>query len=213
MTIDEIKNAISVAEKNDPGYDLFSIDKIKILSGNSIRILLNQLAKKSSHYLEAGVYCGGSFCAAVYGNDHLVETCAIDHWNENLHYANGRNSFIAHVAQYHPKHVKFTLIEKNHWDVNQLPFQPDLYYYDGAHDAVSQEKALTHFGKMCQESFVYCVDDFNNAEVKIGTHRGLKNFEVEFTWELNTPFNAKTLVSPYVSPWWNGFAVYKLRQK
>lgn len=211
MTIDQVKEAIREGEQLS--RNLYPIHRIKILSGDAIRHTLNALASRAEYYLEAGVYCGGSFCAATFNNTNLKGTCAIDNWGENFHYQTGRDAFKQNVAQFFPKDVPFTLIEKNHWEVEQLPFTPDLYYYDGKHDALSQEKALTHFGPMCAEKFVYCVDDLNNAEVKTGTYRGLERFNVLYRHEVFTPFNARTLTSPYVSPYWNGFGIYLLEQK
>lgn len=213
ITIEQIEKAIANAKDPLTTRNLFPISNIRILSGNGIRKLLNEIASHSEYYLEAGVFCGGTFCAAIYNNDNLKGVCAIDHWNENANYANGKNSFNQHVPQYKPKNVPLTLIEKNHWDVSELPFKPDFYFYDGAHDEASQEKALTHFGKMCTDTFCFVVDDWNNKEVQAGTRKGLEHFEILFEHLIPTQYNARSLTSPHISPFWNGFGVWILKQK
>ncbi len=158
-------------------------------------------------YLECGVYCGLSFTSAMYRNHNLKHAVAIDSWTEKFGKGiDPRKEFLENIDKYYPKGVPFTLIESNHWDVKELPEAPDLFYYDGAHDSLSQEKALTHFGPMCAYEFTYCVDDWNWPEVRNGTMKGLDQFEILDAWEKTTPKDDDP-------EWWNGFFVAKLRQK
>lgn len=189
--------------------NLFDIKEVRGLSGDCIRRILNKLVSESTVYLECGVYCGLSFTSAMYGNILLKHAIAIDSWAEKFGKGiDPRKEFLAAVEKYYPKEVPFTLIEANHWDVKELPEKPDLFYYDGAHDEFSQQRALTHFGPMCAKEFTFCVDDWNRPVVRKGTLKGLAQFEIVDAWEkilAQTDTNDKQ--------WWNGFAVFKLKQK
>ncbi len=176
------------------------------LTGNRIKTFLNELNKQVDRYLECGVYCGVTFCSAIYGNDHL-KAIAIDSWAErfNLKHGHPRDLFLENVETFRGKTV-INLIQSDHWAVKELPFKPQVYFYDGAHDALSQEKALTHYGKMCEDTFIFVVDDYNRKEVKDGTARGLQHFEVLYSLELGNSMNDS-------EGWWCGIAVFVLKQK
>jgi len=193
-----------------PEIELYPIEDVRGLSGNSIRRILNALVAQADVYLECGVYCGLSFTSAMYRNDLLKHAIAIDSWAEKFGKGiDPRKEFLAAVEKYFPKTVPFTLIEANHWDVKELPEQPDLFYYDGAHDMKSQERALTHYGKMCTEEFIFCCDDWNRPVVREGTRKGLQNFVIVDEWEkILDP-----LKDTNDKEWWNGFYVARLQQK
>lgn len=159
------------------GTELF--DKAEIqhsLTGDCVRKLLNTAVRASESYLELGVYCGGTFCAAMYGNDD-VPAVAIDSWRETFGIT--VKSGIKPKDEFH-KNTKrfikapFTFIESDHWDVKTLPFSPRLFFYDGDHSIMAQEKALTHYAPMCADIFIYLVDDFNWDRVRAGTLLGIQ---------------------------------------
>lgn len=188
--------------------ELFPITEVRILSGQRIRQFLNALLSEGElHYLEVGVYCGGSFAAATYKNENLLSVTAIDSWAERFGGgAQPKKEFMDAVAKYVPKNVQFTLIENNCWAVESLPYPPDVFYYDGPHTALDQEKALTHFGPKCADQFIYMVDDLNWKQVQAGTRKGLEKFNV--LWELEIFSRGDSQPD-----WWNGFGVFILEQK
>lgn len=187
---------------------MYPIADVRGMSGDGIRQILNRLAASSNVYLECGVYCGLSFTSAMYNNTTLQRAIAIDSWAEftNQGRINPRKEFLAAVEKYYPKEIPFTLIEQDHWSVKGLPEQPDLFYYDGDHSELSQQKALTHYGPMCTEYFTYCVDDWNWERVRKGTLKGLDHFTIIDAWE-------KLVPTADDKNWWNGFAVFRLQQK
>jgi hypothetical protein len=187
---------------------LYPIEDVRGMSGQSIRQLLNGLVAGAKVYLECGLYCGLSFTSAMQHNTFLTRAIAIDSWAE---FTQGgrikpREEFLAAVAKYYPKNVPLTLLEQDHWSVTELPAKPDLFYYDGAHDERSQERALTHYGPLCAEEFIFCCDDWNWEKVRRGTLRGLDHFTILDQWEKRVP-------SDNDKEWWNGFYVALLRQK
>lgn len=210
MNKEELIEAVASLDHPDT---LFPKEEIPhSLTGDKVRQLLNALVKRSTIYLECGVYCGGTFNAAMYKNNHITKAVAIDSWAETFGITTRlgikpRTEFMNNVAKYFPKGVPFQMIEADHWAVTSLDCKPDLFFYDGAHDSNSQEKALTHFGKMCADTFVYVVDDFDWPKVVVGTNRGLEHFEVLDSYYLTTnkPSDAEHF--------WNGIYVALLKQK
>ncbi len=187
---------------------LYPIADVRGMTGESIRQLLNYRVSQARVYLEAGLYCGLSFTSAMYENEKLERAIAIDSWAEftDKGRINPRNEFLAAVKKYYPPNVPLTLIEQDHWTVKGLPEVPDLFYYDGDHSELSQQRALSHFGPMCAGEFFYCVDDWNWDRVRRGTLKGLSNFTIIDGWE-------KFTTSGSDSEFWNGFAMFKLKQK
>lgn len=187
---------------------LYPIRDVRGMSGDRIRMILSSLTDISKHYLECGLYCGLSLTSACYNNHSLKSVTGIDSWAEftNRGKINPRNEFLNACQKYFPEHLQLNLIERNCWDVKELPHKPDLYYYDGDHSELSQEKALTHFGPMCADEFIYCCDDWNRPEVQRGTHKGLEMFDVLYEW---------SYIPPQLndSDWWCGFYVALLKQK
>jgi hypothetical protein len=159
-----------------PGVELFDRNEIpNSLTGDRVRKLLNQAVRESTGYLELGVYCGGTFCAAMYGNN--TPAIAVDSWRETFGIT--VKSGIKPKDEFHKNtsrlvEAPFTFIESDHWAVNELPFKPDLYFYDGDHSQLAQEKALTHYAPMCSDIFIYFVDDFNWDRVRAGTLSGIQ---------------------------------------
>jgi len=159
------------------GVELFDRNEIPhSLTGDLVRKLLNQAVRESDSYMELGVYCGGTFCAAMYGNDD-VPAVAIDSWRETFGIT--VKSGIRPKDEFH-KNTKrfikasFTFIESDHWEVKALPISPRLFFYDGDHSIMAQEKALTHYAPMCADVFIYIVDDFNWERVRAGTLLGIQ---------------------------------------
>jgi hypothetical protein len=202
----ELKECVGLALVRNA--NLFPISEVRILSGERIRQFLNNLLGLGEfHYLEVGVYCGGSFSAATYHNDKLASVTAIDSWAERFGGgAQPKKEFLEAVAKYVPKNVPFTLIENNCWAVDKLSHAPDVFYYDGPHTALDQEKALTHFGPMCAKQFIYICDDYNWKQVQAGTRKGLEKFNV--IWELEIFSRGDSQPD-----WWNGLFIAVLEQK
>lgn len=210
ITIDDIKGAIG--EAFTESRDLFPIDSVRHLTGNRNRHFLNAIASRADHYLEVGVYCGASFSAAIYKNQNLKMAIAIDSWAENFGGgAEPKKEFFEAMDKYLPPNFNWQLYQQNCWDVTELPVKPDVFYYDGAHDEKSQERALTHFGKMCADQFVYICDDYNPysphwQQVVRGTKKGLSGFNVLWEAEIISTGDSRP-------DWWNGMYVGLLSQK
>lgn len=205
MSIKELQAAVGCALVDIDRY-LFDISNVRILSGERNRQLLNALLgySKPLHYLEVGAYCGGSFAAAMFKNKHVASATVIDSWAEKFGGgAKPREEFMAAYEGYVPKEIPFTLLEQDCWSVTKLPHKPDVFYYDAGHTALDQERALTHFGPMCANNFIYLVDDYNWPKVYEGTRKGLKNFDIEFELEILSRTESD-------KDWWNGLGIFIL---
>lgn len=49
-----------------------------------------------------------------------------------------------------------------------------MYFYDGAHTALDQEKAFTYSDSLFAPIFIAIIDDWNHSPVKIGTRKAFE---------------------------------------
>ena len=83
-----------------------------------------------------------------------------------------------------------------------------VYFYDGNHDIVNQQKAFTCLGYVLDDVFITIVDDWNWDFVRIGTDRAFKllGYKVLYQRALFTGSNGD------MSSWWNGLYVAVVRK-
>ena len=174
------------------------------MSSNKVRHLLNNLCSKpGTRYLEIGCFKGSTLVSALYGNNHWVEKAvAIDNFSEfggpreELH-----NNIKNHIAD-----ANLQFIEG---DFEQLviPISGiNVYFYDGAHDAQSQQFALHLMYPFLAKQFIYIVDDWNHPPAREGTEEGLKLYKVLKKVELPANFNGDK------ENYWNGIAIFLLEK-
>jgi hypothetical protein len=66
--IERVEAALNCANTNQTKLTEKQLKKVKGLSGEKIRILLNELIKEDTNYLEVGTFTGSTFINAMYGN-------------------------------------------------------------------------------------------------------------------------------------------------
>lgn len=139
-----------------------------------IRHLMNNLGAISNNFFEIGSHKGGTFCSAVFQNDHLQNAVAIDNFSE-FNDGEPMRELISNVGLFKPGPVKFKLIAQDCWETKGLDgMKFDFYLYDGSHDFHSQRKACTHFLDVMADEFIFCVDDYSVWEhVHLGTKEGI----------------------------------------
>lgn len=172
-------------------------------TGEKIRHLLNNLGEISTNYLEIGVLFGSTFVAANYGNNFNT-SIAIDSFVEFNEDKTAKKQFINNAAD-----LRYILLDQDCWTV-PVPFTDpiDFYTFDGAHDFLSQEKALTYFKDAMADEFIFCLDDANWPEVINGTRSGIEKAGLQILafWELG-PHDVGN-----GGGFWNGFHVYLLKK-
>ncbi|MGH7744876.1 MAG: class I SAM-dependent methyltransferase [Candidatus Dormibacteria bacterium] len=200
---------IGHAEQHKSGLSLEALT-VPAFSGYCVKHLLNTLCSlKPLHYLEVGVHQGGTFCAAMYGNQP-DSSLAIDNWSEFERNGETRARFLENLAKFAPTS---RFLEKDCFALTpeEIGHPVNVYFYDGNHSEESQYKALMHFLPMLADEFIWLVDDYGWHEapsVKAGTQRAIKDSGVTVLFErdLQPP-------QPYdANGWWNGLYVGVLRK-
>ncbi len=171
------------------------------MSSSRGRALLNNLvALHSGRYLEIGTWKGSTFVSALYGNN---VSCAvsIDDWSEfggpKAEFKANCDAFLGGTNLVHYDHDCFTV---------ELEEKFDIIFYDGWHDVLEQEKALTYFERNMASTCIFIVDDWNWASVKAGTAAGLEKLtthRVAREWCLECSECDR-------DSWWNGTKIILL---
>ncbi len=196
-----IENIIQQSKKHQSKLTKEVLD-LDGMSSPKIRHFLNNIcAQKNIKYLEIGSWKGSTLCSALYNNYHIQAT-AIDNFSHHC------DSTIKPILE---KNIKTYLSNNNLVVINEDCFKLDLsllnkfnvYFYDGAHDKLSQEKAITYFYPVLEDKFILIVDDFNNDSVRAGTDSGIKkmNLNIIKEWRLSAKNNGD------IEQWWNGLFV------
>jgi len=132
-----------------------------------------------ARYLEIGTHSGASFISAVYNNP-ITYAYGIDNWSE---FGGPKEEFYNNVAKYIPnypyKHITADAFEV---DTLSLP-KFNIYFYDGGHSVVDQEKAFTHFNSCLDGVFIAIVDDWMWDQVRVGTFNAFNKLNYVLLFE------------------------------
>lgn len=153
------------------------------MSTPEVRIFLNELVDRETNYLEIGSHTGSTFVSAMYGNKPR-KSFAIDIFeSEKI-----LKTFLEN-CQLHKLNT-FTLIRNDSFKLNETQKQMiediNVYFYDGAHDEIDHEMALTYYYDNLSKAFILIVDDWVHPEAVAGTISAIKklNLKVHKKWEL-----------------------------
>lgn len=169
-------------------------------------------------YLEVGVYQGKSLIAALINNRNRIAV-GCDNFSEfddssgsNL---NALNSNLARHGMQHQ--VRFynesfqSLFQR--WEADGLP-PIGAYFYDGAHDELSQYEALRQAEPLLSDNALVIVDDWRHAEdsgsfAETGSRRAITESQNE--WVIRYVLPARR--NGDVALWWNGVAVLTFHRR
>jgi len=189
-----IKKAIKGETKlNQKAYEFDGMSSFKI------RNFLNSLLEfPHSRYLEIGVWKGSTFYSALYMNN-VEYAVAIDNWSQ---YHGTLEAFKENIKDLE---VPYEILSRDSFSVDKSFFKKtfNIYFYDGGHKSLEQEKALTYYLDVLEDTFIFICDDWNDYEVKEGTRSGIRkcNLKIEKEWELPAKYNGDK------ENWWNGLYV------
>lgn len=208
--VELIEQAIEKALRRDSKLTPLAM-AVPALSSLNIRHLMNNLGSISERYLEHGTHKGGLFCSTICANPNLKNITAVDSWaSDQVNEDKAEPQFYDNVYMLKPLDTYFTAFKKDSFDINpDLINGPiDLYLFDADHGEDSQCRALTHFLPAMADEFIFCVDDYDWADVRKGTERGIEETGVQVlfsnVWKGNDHDNDGA---------WNGFAVFLLKKK
>jgi hypothetical protein len=177
-------------------------EKAKNLEGMSsfkVRNLLNKLLElDNSKYLEIGVWKGSTLYSALCGNNPKYSV-AIDNWSL---FGGPKNEFLKNMEEYK---LNYQFYDVDCFSIDKTLFKNkfNIYFYDGEHESIDQEKALTYYIDCLEDKFIYVCDDWNFKKVEIGTRLGIEktNIKIEKEWVLPADYNGD------LKNWWNGLYV------
>lgn len=179
--------------------------KLNGMSSRYVRNLLNRAVEQtpSCNYLEIGVWKGSTLYSALYGNNPNY-ALAIDNF---CTFGGPKSQFLENMNDVN---VSFDFIDQDCFQVDLSKIQKkfNVYFYDGEHYPEDQEKALTYYYDVLDDTFLYICDDYNDRGVQSGTKSGLEkcNFKIVDDKELFSSGNGDT------SSWWNGLYVAILKK-
>jgi len=202
--VQHTKNAIMLVLHNQSKLtkDEFNMEG---MSGMRGRMFLNNMCSVSDvKYLEIGLWKGSTFCSAL--KDNAVRALGIDNWSQ---FHGPKDECLKNIERYSGSN-KVEIIDADCFSIDTSKFNEkfNVYFYDGDHTADSQEKALTYFDSILDDTFVAIIDDYKDDDVKLGTQNAVKklNYTTLFSHEFIVPHGIEDNVG-----WWNGMliAVYR----
>jgi len=194
-------------------HGMASPKKLKLLSFAVSQLPLDQ----KECYFEVGTFQGKSLIAALKRNRNRLGI-ACDDFSEFSESAERSLSTLTTNLSRHGviDRVKFynepfqSLMES--WLAKKLP-PVGVYFYDGAHDELSQYTAIKKIEPILSDEAIVIIDDWRHAQdspsyAEAGTKRAImeSNCQWDIRWELPARHNGD------VDMWWNGVAVLTFRR-
>lgn len=169
------------------------------------RLISNLTHYEGCVYTEAGLFGGGSFCAAM-NNNPFVRAVGIEDYSQNFSDLGIREHLEENIARYRGDAKECVILEQDFFAASLEAAQgTTVFNYDAVHSYEAQRDALPHMWPYLADRFLYLVDDFHWAEVSNGVRDGLKilggDLRVEREWELSGAKRQDDEV------WWNGVYV------
>lgn len=198
-TIDQIETAIKQGQQEISKLAP-NITKMRGMSSRKFRHFLNNLITNESKYLEIGVWRGSTFISALYNNAPKVAT-GIDNFSE---FRGPKDIFLKNCQTYLPNNI-YNFIDKDCFKIDlnaEFKNTYNIYFYDGNHEQLSQELALTYYLPILEDIFILLVDDWCSEKVKVGTKLGIakNNLKILYEKEIYSTGNDS-------NNWWNGLYI------
>lgn len=173
-------------------------------SSSKVRHFLNNVCSfPHARYLEIGTWKGSTFISALYGNvQNIEEAVGIDNW---ALFGGPSNEFRANCHRFLTNNV-YNFYDHDCFaiDTSKLFKQPvNVYFYDGEHHAIDQERAFTYYDSIFDDVFIAIVDDWNWQMVQDGTRTAFKKLNYTILYEIVLPAS----YAGDLNNWWNGLYV------
>ena len=216
--IDTVKTALTKSKNNESKIS----EKTKNLPGltsEKVKHFINNLCElPDCKYLEAGVFQGSIFAAAVERND-LVAT-AIDNFSEssivpmdsnvniNSEKGNNKEIFLRNIKDL-VLNKQVNIIDSNVFeaDLNKISLKNNVIFMDIEHTYESHYNFLNKFYEKIDNTFVYVVDDWNWLQVRDATFKSIEDLKLKtlFKEEIFTKGEDK-------NDYWNGLGIFVLNK-
>ncbi len=206
--IDHVKDSISLAEQHISKLTP-EILAMPGMSSTKNRCLLNNIVRlQKTNYLEIGTWQGSTLVSALYGNEKsLNHAFVIDNWSQfggpYQEFLNNCKLYIEHAPLSIFSHDCFSLQPQSF--INQLI---NVYFYDGGHTAIDQERAFTFYNDILDDVFICIVDDWNWGHARSGSFKAFEKLNYQVLYEVYLPAN----FNGDQENWWDGFYVAVIRK-
>ena len=189
---------------------------IQGMNTENIRFLIHLLVKYWAHngiYLEVGSWQGASLISAALFNT-TAQCLSIDNFSEFQFSDRNNRDILAENIKKFPQIRNIILHEGAY--LQQLPEicstlnkKVNVYFYDGAHDYISQKKGLEAILPYLADDGLIVVDDVNWKEVAVAVNDFLfENSQFQIIWQVKTGDFSKDKSLEKIDPcWWNGILV------
>jgi hypothetical protein len=143
--------------------------------------LLNNLCNlEDASHLHVGLLKGGSFIAALYGNqDLLEEQIGLDWFKEYP-----RKNFDENCDWYLYAD-QYQIIESSCFDFDKKAIKKpiDIYFYDADHTLKGHELAFTHFDDLFAPVFIAVIDDWGSPWIRRPTFKAFDKLGYQILYE------------------------------
>ena len=177
------------------------------MSGRRYRFLVNAVVGLISRpvYMEVGSWSGSTAASVLAGNS--CELICIDNWSQ---FDGPREEFLANMSRANTSSNRVQILEKDFREVDFRSLEPkaNIYLFDGPHSESDQFDGVVMAMPALQNQFLLVVDDYNWAQVRIGTERALAELGVEVEASIRIRTDGWGLGPAHLfqdSDWHNGY--------
>lgn len=201
----DIKECIDNAESHKSKLTEEYISNLEGLSSPKVWHLLNNLCSGVNSYLEVGCFKGSTLLAALYKNPCYA--FAIDNFSME---PKNRRQFFENT-----QHANFDFYEGDcfSFDIKQIKKPIELYFYDGAHTAEAQYKALTHFAGALADEFIFVCDDWDLSKMKTCSLSAIKDLGYRLIEMHELKGHTMGTLEDRKAGWWGGIACLRVRKQ
>ena len=168
------------------GTGFSSDSKISILATDcpSDHLLNNLCDLSGASHLHVGLLKGGSFIAALYGNqDLLLDIFGIDWFQEYP-----QDKFYSNCSSYLDMN-KCKIINSScfNFDKSLITSPIDIYFYDADHTMLGHQRAFTYYDDLFSDVFIAVVDDWKCPWVRRPTFKAFEKLQYHILFESYIP--------------------------
>jgi hypothetical protein len=177
-TLETFRRAITMADCGESKCDnkcIEALDKHAQTGAGTRRLLNNLLSTDEETYLEVGMYHGGSFASALYGN-RVKCAYGIDMLHKGYE-ETMRADIISNTWRFHkPENGRVVIHFEDafKFELCRILDPITVYLYDADHSVEGHRKGIAYFWPVLAKRFVLIVDDWSWGDVMAGTEAGLK---------------------------------------
>lgn len=192
VLIEHVNQSIQKAIRHESWIDKEILDIKGFTTGVVRRLFSNitHLPKADGCYVEAGLFCGASFCAAM-NNNPTLNCYGIENLSQPFDVSDVADQLAANVARFRggARSVEVFDCDVFQLDLKKIKQPIDVVFYDAVHSFEAQRDAIPHFFEALADTAIILTDDAHWVPVREGVKEGLKMLEgklkVEREWMLS----------------------------